>query len=365
MGNEVLTRLVASPGPFVSLHFDDTHIAHDAARQVAARWTSIHRKLEDSAVPAHLITAIGKAVNNRSPAVGRSGRLVIADRDEILVDERLSTAPSEMDLRVSDYPYMLPLFGAAHVHRSHIFAAVDHLGATITTRSARRVWSETVTGPGFPVHKAATAGWRGYADIERSAEEAIRMNVRVVAQRITELADCRGTEIVFVSGDNRTRNAVASELPRRIAALLVPLSAGAQGVRAVEQDFADEITALYVERQHTATRALVSRLTCEIARHSGLAVQGLPSVCTAVQDGTVDSLVIGSLGPATVVVGQNSRSISPVVGGTSGHGLPSRRTARADEALPYLAITTNASIVYSEEHLGLADGVGALLRYAS
>ena len=40
------------------------------------------------------------------------------------------------------------------------------------------------------------------------------------------------------------------------------------------------------------------------------------------------------------------------------------RVVRADEALPFVAITIRASVVRADDGIAPADGIGALLRYA-
>ena len=51
----------------------------------------------------------------------------------------------------------------------------------ITLHQGEAIRTETVDGGGDPVHKPATAGWSGYGDLQRTTEEAVRMNVRALA----------------------------------------------------------------------------------------------------------------------------------------------------------------------------------------
>jgi hypothetical protein len=100
-------------------------------------------------------------------------------------------------------------------------------------------------------------------------------------------------------------------------------------------------------------------------RGTGLAVDGLANVTAALRDGSVDTLIIGELGAATVVadrdqlmmVGADADTVS-ALGGSPDRVLP------ADEALPWLAVAIGASLVRTDERIAPADGVGAVLRYA-
>ena len=95
-------------------------------------------------------------------------------------------------LRISDYPYVLRLVELGMRRPACVFAAVDHAGADITLHQGDIVRSESVDGGGYPVHKPVTAGWSGYGDFQRTTEEAVRMKVRAVADRLTELVDETG-----------------------------------------------------------------------------------------------------------------------------------------------------------------------------
>ncbi len=48
----------------------------------------------------------------------------------------------------------------------------------------------------------------------------------------------------------------------------------------------------------------------------------------------------------------------------SEQGAAPAKTLRADEALPLFAVSVGASLLYAEERIAPADGVGAVLRYA-
>ncbi len=355
--------LLDHPGPFVSLYFDDSHATHDSARQAESRWNAMHRHLKDSGVPEPLTAEMRNAVFSRTPAVGLRGRLLIAARDGVHLDERLSDAPPATQIRVSIYPYLLPLCDAAAARPPYIFAAVDHLGADLTVHAEHGESIESVVGPGFPVHKPASAGWHGYADVEGSVEESARLNARTVADRITTVADRIGAQLVFVCGEVRARTDIMSALALRVRELVVPLPAGAHGGRARELEFADRLSAEFARRGRTEIDTAVTRLKSEIARESGAAVQGLSAVCAALRDGAVATLVIDRLRGATVVVGRELTAIAADPDSLSDLGEPPCHTALADEALPYAAVAGHASIVRTVDEAGLPDGVGALLRY--
>ena len=237
--------------------------------------------------------------------------------------------------------------------------------ADITLHQGDIASPETVDGGGYPVHKPATAGWSGYGDFQRTTDEAVRMNVRAVAKRLTELVDDTGAEAVFVCGEIRSRSSVIPALPDRVAALVAQLHAGARGGRAGEDQVGDLIEAEF-ERRHKAEMAgIADRFRSETGRGFGLAAEGLASVCAALRDGDVDTLSVGDLGEATVVMGHDRTTIAPNADMLSDLGEAPHRVVRADEALPFAAITVGAALVLADDRIAPADGIAALLRYGS
>jgi Bacterial archaeo-eukaryotic release factor family 2 len=362
---ERFRSLVSAQGPFASVYFDYSQDIADAVEQLEERWRDMRTHLEHQGAHEDVIATLERAVLGRRPAVGRCGRAVIAARDQVLVDEYLVSPPPASVVRWSDYPYLLPLAELEMRPPTYVFVAVDHVGADLTLHRGEIVRSQTVEGGGYPVHKPVTAGWSGYGDFQHTTDEAIRMNVRAVADRLTKLVDETGAEVVFVCGEVRGRTEVVSALPERVAARVCQLHAGARGRRVGEDEIRDLIEAEFTRRRHAETADIADRFEAEIGRGSGLAVEGLAPVCAALRAGDVDTLIVGELGDATVVTGRARTAVAPDADLLSEFGEAMERVARADEALPFAAITGDASLVRVDNRIAPTDGIGALLRYAA
>lgn len=209
-------------------------------------------------------------------------------------------------------------------------------------------------------HTAAadsTGGPQGHA------EEAVRRTIRDVADHLTKLCDETGADVVFVTGEVSARAELLGELPDRVAAKTVQLQGGGRTAGTDPAEVAQAIDGEFAARREAVRDEAAQRF--QAGHGSGLAVDGLAAVTTALRDGSVETLIIGDLGEATVVadhdqlllVGADADTVS-ALGGAPDRVLP------ADEALPLLAVLTGAALVHSEDGLGLADGVGAVLRYA-
>ena len=365
MRSERLKWLVKAEGPFASVYFDDSHDTADAVEQLETKWQDIRKQLETVGAGGAVIGKLEEAVLHHRPAVGRRGRAVIATSDQVLVNEQLISPPPAMVVRLSDYPYIVPLIDLEVQRPTYVFAAVDHAGADITLHQGGTISSTTIEGAGYPVHKPVSAGWNGYGDLQHTTEEAIRMNSRAIADELTRLVDEADPEVVFVCGEVRSRTDVVAELPVRVTQRVSHLHAGTRRSGIDSEEVRHLTTTEFARRRGIEMTDIADRFEAEIGRGSGLAAEGLAAVCAALRDGDIDTLIVGELGDATVVTGKALTTVATDADMLSELGEPVERVARADEALPFTAIAVGASLVRADDRIAPADGVGALLRYAA
>ena len=362
MRSERLRWLVKAQGPFASVYFDDSHDTADAIEQLEARWRDMRKHLEILGAGGEVIGRLEEAVLDHQPSVGRRGRAVIATSEQVLVNQQLISPPPATVVRLSDYPYVVPLTELEMRRPTHVFAAVDHTGADVTLYREGTISSTSIEGGGYPVHKPVTAGWNGYGDFQHTTEEAIRMNCRAVADHLTRLVDEADPEVVFLCGEVRSRTDVVAELPERVAKPVAQLHGGARKI-GIDSEEIRQLTAAEFDRRHRSEMAdIADRFEAEIGRGSGLAAEGLAAVCAGLRHGDVGTLIVGELGDATVVTGKALTTVAPDADVLSELGEPMERVARADEALPFAAIAVGASLVRADNRIAPADGVGALLR---
>ena len=365
MRSERLRSLVKAQGPFASVYFDDSHDTAEALEHLEAKWRDIRKHLEHLGVGAEILDKLQEAVLNHRPAVGRLGRAVIATSEQVLINEHLVSPPAATVIRLSDYPYVVPLIELEMQRPTCVFAAVDHLGADVTLDQGETVRSNSIEGAGYPVHKPATAGWNGYGDFQHTTEEAIRMNCRAVADYLTRLVDEVDPEVVFLCGEVRSRTDLIAELPERVAKRVSQLHAGTRRSGIDSEEVRELMAAEFARRHDIELTDIGDRFEAEIGRGSGLAAEGVAAVCAALRDGDVETLIIGELGDATVVTGKTLITVAPDADALSNLGEPVKRVARADEALPFTAIAVDASLVWADGKIAPVDGIGALLRYVA
>ncbi|ORW64605.1 Rv2629 family ribosome hibernation factor [Mycobacterium saskatchewanense] len=364
MDSERFRKLLDARGPFASVYFDDSHDTHDAEAQLELKWRAAENELEKLGADQAVIEDIGDAIMNLRPPVGRSGRAVIAGADGVLINEHLARAAATGIVRVSELPYLVPILEQSFDHPDYVLVVVDHSGADLTTHINGRLYSETVDGGGFPVHHAAGAETAGYGDPQLRTDEAARKNLRAVADRVGELVDDKGIELIFVVGEVRSRSDFLSTLPERLHDRAVALEVGARHSGHDFGEIEQAIEAEFLKRQLRAIDDAAQKFTAEIGRESGLAAEGLDAVCSALRQGAVETLIIGELGDATVVADEGMTTVAPNENVLSEQGAAPAKTLRADEALPMFAVAIGAALVRTDERVAPADGVGAVLRYA-
>ncbi len=355
-------KLLAARGPFASIYFNDAHDGPDAAAQLEVIWRDIRRELEEHGAQAPLIDAVESAVLAARPVGGRTGHGVIAGAAGVVINERLDVPPMPPLVRVGEIPFVVPLVEYGPVAGPYLVAAVDQVGAELTFHQGDSVRTATVDGGGYPVHKAAAAGVNGWGDQQHRAEEAVRKNVRAVADQLTNDFDHHPVDAVFVIGQDRVRAELMSMLPERVAVHVVAPGCGARHT-GIDDAVSQAITLEFRNRRRHVAGQVADRFRAETGRGSGLAASGLAEVCAALREGAVETLVIGDMANETVVAGDDLSIVALDADTLSNFGAAPTRTLRADEAIPFAAMAGGAALVRAEDSLQVPDGVAALLRY--
>jgi hypothetical protein len=364
MHAERFRSLVESKGPYASVYFDDSHDTEDAAAQQDLKWRAIRDGLEQHDASPEVIDALQQVILDAPPAVGRSGRGLVAGADGILLDERLIRPLETPVVRVSSLPYVVPVVEHGALHPTYVVALVDHAGGDVVIHRDRKVTSESVDGGGHPIHKADGAETAGYGDPQRRTMEAGRKNLRAVAERLAHLVDAESPEVIFVVGEVQSRADLTPTLEQRVAERVVELDVGARNSGLADADLQDAIDQEFLKRRLTAIDTATQQFSQATGQGSGLATQGVPGVCAALRAGAVETLIIGDLGDATVVAGDDLLTVAPNADVLSDLGTAPVQTLRADEALPVVAIKTGAALIRTDERMTPDDGVAAVLRYA-
>ncbi|RRQ26586.1 hypothetical protein DK926_17430 [Rhodococcus sp. Eu-32] len=352
--------LVDEPGPFATVYYDDTHTSEDASAVAELTARAVIEELEERGADASLTGAIETAMTVATPPSGPSGRVVIAGRNGVLVDEHLVRPAVKTEVRVSDLPYLVPIVEHGAESVAYAVALVDHQGADLTLHSEDGdTWTTSVDGDGYPVHKASSAETAGYGDPQPRAEEAARKNIRAVAAELDTAVDRYDVGVVFLGGDVRARAELLEHVADRVRERAVTIDGASRSAGVDTQATRDKIDEEFARRRLAAVDAAVQRF--QQYEGTGRAAQGIEGVSSALRSGNVDTLIVGDLGQRTVVSADGL--VAADVDALSEYGASDAQTVPADEAVVAAAVRVGASIVRTDERFTPEDGVAAVLRY--
>ncbi|MGW5386267.1 Rv2629 family ribosome hibernation factor [Nocardia sp. NPDC003963] len=350
-------------GPFASLYIDAEHDTEDAERQRALRWRALAERLAAGGASEQMIAVLGAAVTGAPPEPGRTGRVLIADAESVLLDRRLPAPPQPEIVRVSALPYLLPLIESGAEEVPHAVAVVDRVGSDMYGVDEQgEVVDESIEGTGHPVHKVRHGGGWSHRSMQRRVEETVRRNADEVADELTRVARRVHAEVVVVAGEVGTRSAVRRALGTT-GARVVEVEAGSRAAGSGDAELDEAIRELVAEQAEQRRDEVVARFDKAQGRDEGLAVTGLSGTVSALLAANAENLLINSaaLGDRTVRLAAEPLRDPAELGAP---GTDTGATCRADEALPVAALVRGGTVTPVGEQAAPLEGVGALLRYA-
>lgn len=360
-----LHHLTTVSGPFASVHYDDSHDTENSGKRLQLEWRDARAHLKNAGAPESMLEVLDGAVSSGAPPVGRSGRALIANDDEVVLDEHLMRPPAKTEVRFSSVPYLVPVVEHGIGEHPYLLVAVDRDGADISMHrfGTAAPSFETASGGEYPIHKASGAETSGYGDPQPRVEEAVRRNIATVAHDVDVLLDKHHPDIVFVVGEVRAREGLVHALADRTRVHTVELDVGSRAAGANTEAVDEAISEEFAKRRLQALDDVAERLRAELGRGSGLAAEGLDGVSRELRAGNVATLVFGDMGERTVLVGDDPTWVATSTTELSEFGSSETSTRRADEALPFAALAGSGDVVRIDERIELVDGCAALLRH--
>lgn len=359
-----LRELVTKDGPFASVYFDDTHNTEDAAKQLELIWRELRGQLAEQGAPDSALDGLDGAVRGSDPAVGVSGRALVATADGVALDRRLNVPPARAVARVSPMPYLVPLAEYGERPPAHVVAVADRVGADVTAvdEHGTVVGSLTADGTEWHIRKVRGGGW-SHRNIQSHADELVKQNIEQAAEHVTDLARRTGASLVIVAGESQARKALLEALPQRVRDDALEVEPGGRHEGAGNDDLNALIDELLAEATDERREQAVERFSAALAKPTGLAVQGLEAVTTALREYNVETLLVGEPEDGEVLTGPDPASVAVQEEELRLLGVDEIRRARADEAVVLAATAGNATIFSVGDRAQLDDGFGAILRH--
>ncbi|WP_019818604.1 Rv2629 family ribosome hibernation factor [Saccharomonospora saliphila] len=360
-----LRELVTADGPFASVYFEDTHDTEDAGKQLELKWRDLREQLSEQGAGEATLAALETAVFDSEPPVGVSGRALIAAGDRVLLDQRLGDAPARALARVSTMPNLVPLVEYGELPPPHVVVVADSVGADITAvdELGRVVDARTVEGTEHHVHKPRGGAW-AHRTIQNHAEELVKQNIELAADHVGTVGRRIGASLVVAAGAPEARKALIEALPETVREHATEVSGGGRHQGSGEDTLNAEIDDLLTEATRRRRQDAADRFSAALSKPTGLAVQGIEAVTTALREHNVETLLVGDPGDAEVFAGSGDPAQLAAQAETlTTLGVDRPGRVRADEALPVAAASVDADIVHVGERVDLTEGFGAILRH--
>ncbi len=359
-----LTELVRRPGPFLSLYLNTERDVEKVAQRSQTRWKTVRSDLDDQDVPRAILERIDELVPEGH--LDGDGLVVIADANEILHVEHGPAVSRNDEVSWGTPPRLLPILQWRQSEPTYVVVLTDRTGADLfgIRRGSPELHAE-VDGEHDVIRKVQAGGWsqRRY---QQRAEDSWEQNAEQVAERVIRLVDRIEPVFVAVAGDVRAVSLLRDSLPERVDELVHVIER--EIPRKLEEDdpVPEDVGALVQQHVRETTQGLLARFEEERGQQDQ-AAEGLDSTARALALSQVAVLLIAD-GPddgRSLWLGRDPALLAPSDRELKELGVDSPEQGPARDVLVRAALGTGAGVRVVDDADRLADGVGALLRWAT
>jgi Bacterial archaeo-eukaryotic release factor family 2 len=358
-----LAEVAQAEGPFATVYLSTEGDVEQAAQRSEVRWRTLRGELAEAGAPEEVLAAVDPVVpgaHQEGPGLG-----VVAAGAGTLHVEHGPTPPLRDAARWAGLPSLLPILRWRQSHPAHVLVLADRLGADLMVfRYGAGEERLEVDGQDYQITKSAPGGWsqRRY---QQRAEGRWEQNANLVADRLVRLVRRVDPGVVAVAGDVRAVSLLKEALPPEVLELVeeVPGSRAEDGSDdATLQDVAELLRAA---EEHDTAR-LVERWREEMGQHD-LATDGPGATLLALASAQVDTLLVAEdpddertawFGPGPTQVAARRDDLLAM-------GVDRPAEGRLVDAAVRAALGSGAGVRVIDPEAGPAEGVGALLRWAT
>jgi len=369
-----LQPLYAVPGPFAAAYLDTSWDSEDAEHAIALRWRAQREALARQGADEATLKAMDDVVGTETVVPGEHGHAIFAAGGQVVFEHLLPHAPRRQTARWSPLPHAMPLVMQLAETVPHVVVLANRVGADITAYgpNGSGPTERHVDGETEDITKRKPGGFQGWSQrrFQRRAENVWEHNAKLVAEQVDELVESTGAQVLAVAGDVRARAALKEHLGKRSLAVLSEVDTGARAAGAADEPLHRRIRALLVDAAAAGRLAEITRFERERGHHDR-AVEGLKGATAALRRAQVAMLLLRDdpTSTATLWVGPQPTDLAMEESELQDAGVADLVEDRADAAMVRALACTGARLLaigpdMSEERLPLADGIGALLRYA-
>ncbi|HET8614073.1 MAG TPA: Vms1/Ankzf1 family peptidyl-tRNA hydrolase [Actinomycetales bacterium] len=361
-----LNPLVGRSGPFATVAVDTTREAPESAHEIELRWAGHARRLTSLGASKATIDALEDAAVAPTGRAGRTGRLLVAADDALVLDLVLPQPPAREITTLGPVPQLMPAVRAFATCAPHLLVQVNRTGADIDVVGilGQQSAHEQVDGDHDVLHKVPGGGW-SHRRFQKRVEDSVERNAEEVAAEVDRLFRRYAPELVLVAGDEHVVSNLTSALVKPVLDKLVRIESGGRAAGTSHDALSEAVeTAL---ARHIADRdaALVDAFAGARGRQRE-AVQGLADVVDALRRAQVAQLLLQDdpTSDQTLWVGEKPLDLGLSRDDITALGVSEATEVPAAAALVWALLGSGGGItLVAEGQVRLTGGIGALLRW--
>ncbi|MDV6012910.1 Vms1/Ankzf1 family peptidyl-tRNA hydrolase [Haloechinothrix sp. LS1_15] len=361
-------------GPFATVYLDTSAESEDAGKALELRWCGARESLSRRGAGEADLRALESAVASHESRTGRRGQVLVAAEGSVVFSDELPEPPehfpSDAGVSFGRLPHLLPYLAMRQARIPHVVAVVDRLGADLTIVQANQhVMRSSVDGDDNPHHKSHAAGQGDEKRHHQRVEERWKANAKLIADEITRRVREYRAEVVVLAGDVEQRKLVGDQLEAHVRELVIATAAGHRRRGALDAPLREEIA----EAVDTTLQQRVDRAVVEFEKERGNrahVAEGWQETVDALLHGQVRALLwsreaYGLADHGMLSIGSEPNHVAFEDATLVALGAAWVEHVAAEDALIRAASCTGADLVLpAPREVELADGVGAVLRYA-
>ncbi|WP_404286687.1 hypothetical protein [Glutamicibacter arilaitensis] len=343
-----------------------TTAAHEAADRLPGEVAKLLKSQQASINDVEAVTgALESAKGLRAPVA----RFIAVHDGAVVLNELIPGLKVESAaVDVGPFPNFTALARARGGAFSYLVAEVGRDGGEVhlyNTTSPERVGSRGIVGSPEETHHARKVpGEYDQPKNQSAADEMARRNAEEVAELITEMSKDTYIRLIVLSGDVKSREAIAGMLPVALKPYVEVLDAHTRTGGADTKQVDDRISQLVSDTHAEAVAELEKRVSAQAGNGRAQLAVGLAEVVAALQSAQAEVVLVGQYQDEHTL---RALSAEPWIAHEEGddHSDLVMGQWPAPEVLLRATALTDATIRYVPDSI-LPDGAGiaALLRWA-
>ncbi|QYJ03490.1 hypothetical protein KUV85_14305 [Nocardioides panacisoli] len=293
-----LRNVYDADGPFATVYLEGRSPAEDAEQQVRLRWDDLRGRLADDGADEATLEALDAAVLVEDiTEVQTDGRVLVANASGVLLDEAWDAALGEGDAAHHGKDPELGAYVREVAGSTRLLVAIaDQQGAVVRRIVAApqhslddRRESEVEPASEESVHKPREGAF-SHNQIQRRADEAVKQNVRKIAEHLDEAARAWRPDVVVLAGEVQGRTALRDELTPALQEIHREVEQGGTDDDAAEEALAEQLRLIAEEVSRAHAQEVAERF--DHGRAHDQAAEGPAAVEQALEMGAVASVLL-------------------------------------------------------------------------